>query len=258
MTEKTEVSASPETVEEIAANVSATQIQAVQEQTALVEQSPTGITRADLQVEFDKYRGSQANYVASHFKRIEESLNTKLDEVLTPMRELTLHSEEQRISELEPEEQVEYWRQRANEPIKESPPAAISQQKAIISEGQQAQIAREVQKYADDNGVQVSYLNSAVWQGATTDMPVETLIQVAQANISTMKNRALPATTASPAVVPAVAQTPPPVSTQEAPSSSGATYGSRSEANAALLRGEIKDIDTFKSIGLSEGWYKAR
>ena len=253
-TENTEVSASPETAEEIAATVSAAQTQAVPEQDAPAEQPPTGVTLADLQTELNKYRGSQANYTASQFKRIEENLNTKLDEALNPIRELTARSEEERISSLEPEEQAEYWREKANQRTNAPPVAATPQQQGVIGEVEQARIAREVQKYADDNGVQVSYLNKAIWQGATTDMPVETLIEVAQSNISAMKNPA--ATAASQAVAPAVAQTPPPISTQEAPSSSGPTYGSRSEANAALLRGDIKDIDTFKSIGLSEGWYR--
>lgn len=253
-TENTEVSASPETAEEIAATVSAAQTQAVPEQDAPAEQPPTGVTLADLQTELNKYRGSQANYTASQFKRIEENLNTKLDEALNPIRELTARSEEERISSLEPEEQAEYWREKANQRTDAPPVVATPQQQGVIGEVEQARIAREVQKYADDNGVQVSYLNKAIWQGATTDMPVETLIEVAQSNISAIKNSA--ATAAPQAVAPAVAQTPPPISTQEAPSSSGPTYGSRSEANAALLRGDIKDIDTFKSIGLSEGWYR--
>jgi len=49
-----------------------------------------------------------------------------------------------------------------------------------------------------------------------------------------------------------------PTSTQAAPASTGSTYGSRTEAQEALLRGDIKDIDEFKSIGATEGWYKTR
>ena len=257
-TDNKDVSASPESPEAIAAQVSAN-AQAEGgggvESTPAAESAPA-VTLADLERTVNSFQGRQTNYTAGRMKEIEASLQTKIDEALAPVRELATRAEMAQVEQLEPEEQAEYWKNKATNPAPSQtvqPEVQPQVQPGVIAVEDQARIAREVQAFADQNNVPVSYLSKNVWQGATTNMPVDQLIQVAQSNILRMKSTPAPA--AQPAQ-PAVGTPPPPTSTQQAPASTGTVYGSRTEAQQALLNGDIANIDEFQRIGRTEGWLK--
>jgi hypothetical protein len=100
-------------------------------------------------------------------------------------------------------------------------------------------------------GVTVPYTDDRLWAGATNGMTSDQLLGIARQNAQKLKA----STSTPPAAVPAA--TPPP-STQAAPASSSTSYGSRTELNAALLSGEIKNIDEFNRIGQESGILKKR
>lgn len=256
-TEKQEVSASPESAEGIAAQVSAAQepAPASGEQTAPAE-TAKGLTLADLESTFKTYEGRQNNWNAQRMREIEQTVNSRVEAIISPLLERQKAEEIARVEQMEPEDQVAYWKQQATapEPKPEAPKA------------QQAQQAQQAQAYSSDDrlkiinaaetmianmGLNIRYTDERLWNGAVNGMDADQILEIARVNAQKLKAPASQPTPAAPAA------TPPP-STQAAPSSSSITYGSRTEANAALLSGQIPNIDEFQRIGLQEGWLKKR
>ncbi len=251
-TDNKEVSASPESPEAIAAQVSASA------QPAAGEGEPTpapaaepakAVTLADLEQALNSFQGRQSNYTADRFKKIEQTLKQEIDQALAPVRELASRAEMAQVEQLDPEEQVEYWKKKATAPAPEpsAPTAQPSQGVDTYSADDRLNIINSTTQMLVSEGVSVPYTDDRLWAGATNGMTVDQLVAVARQNAQKLKAPA----PAAPAATPP-SPTPPP-STQEAPAVTGASYGSRSELNAALLSGEIKDIDEFQRIGREAG-----
>jgi len=261
MTMKNEVSASPDEAA-IAAEVSANNAAEQQPKEGTEEQSapePTqGVTLQDLENALSRVEktviGRNNNWNAQQMAQIKTSVQSQLDEALAPIRDMASKIEQRQVEEMEPEEQVEYWKKKASTPAPAPTPQPQQQQQVEWSDGDRLRIATEVQQYADANKVGVSYLDSKVWQNTTTAMPVDQLIQIAKQNIDGMKG-ATPTPQAPPVQAQAATPTPPP-STQGASEGGSVTYGSRTEANQALLNGDIANIDEWTAIGKAEGWLK--
>lgn len=210
-----------------------------------------GVTLADLENTFKSYEGRQANYTSGRFKDIETNLQATIDRELAPLRDLVSRQTAAAVEQLDEAEQIEYWKNEANKPAPE-PQQAVQQGEATdqYSSDDRLAIINNTQAMLTELKINVPYTDARLWNGAKNGMTKEQLLNIARSN-------AVVIGTAAPKVQ---AQTPPatPPSTQAAPASTGTTYGSRTEAQAALLSGDIKDIDTFKEIGLSEGWLKQR
>ena len=121
-TEKQEVSASQDSADEIASTVLAAQDESAQAdeqvQEKVPEQAPvsSGPTLSDIENVFSKYQGTQNNWNANRMKQIEDNLTSKVDEALKPFKDLTSTMEQARVEQLEPEDQVDYWRNKAQLP----------------------------------------------------------------------------------------------------------------------------------------------
>lgn len=256
-TENNGVSASPDSAEAIAASVSAAAAPAtpaIEEPTAPAVEPATGITLADLETALNSRQGTQNNWNAQQMRTIEANLSAKLDATIAPLMARQRAEEQARIEELDPEDQVAYWKQQATAPAPEPSPAApqqVQQNGDSYSADDRLNIINATTNMLSSEGVNVPYTDDRLWAGATNGMTTDQLVGVARQNAQKLKA----STSTPPAAEPAA--TPPP-STQAAPASSSTSYGSRTELNAALLSGEIKNIDEFNRIGQESGILKKR
>ena len=252
-TEKQEVSASQDSAEEIASTVLAAQDESAQADEQVQEQVPeqapasSGPTLSDIENVFSKYQGTQNNWNANRMKQIEDNLNSRVDEALKPFRDLTSKMEQAQIEQLEPEDQVEYWRNKAQTPA--DAPQQQQQQQVELSADEKLNLANSVTQLITQNGLQMTHLDNRIWEGAMTGMNAEQYYTLAQNNISRLKTAPAPA----PAATPAPA-TPPPT-TQEAPSQTTSPIETKSEAVEAFQRGDI-NIDEYRRIGTEKGWMR--
>jgi len=216
-------------------------------------QATPGVTLSDLENTFKSYEGRQANYTSGRFRDMEANLNAKINEELAPLRELVSRSEQAQVEQLDESEQIEYWKNKSAKPAPEpQQPAPVAVNADQYSSDDRLAIINNTTAMLTQLKLNIPYTDERLWAGATNGMSQEQLLQVARTNAVNLG--------AAPPPAQVQTQQPPatPPSTQAAPASTGSTYGSRTEANAALLRGDIKDIDAFKAIGLSEGWLKQR
>jgi len=252
-TEKQEVSASQDSADEIASTVLAAQNEPAQAEEQVQEQVPeqapvsSGPTLSDIENVFNKYQGTQNNWNASRMKQIEDNLQTKVDEALKPFRDLTSTMEQARVEQLEPEDQVDYWRNKAQTP--EGTSQQQQQQQEELSDTERLGLANGVTQLITQNGLQMTHLDNRIWEGAMTGMTAEQYYTLAQNNIGRLRTTPAPA----PATTPALA-TPPPT-TQEAPSQTTSPIETKSEAVEAFQRGDI-NIDEYRSIGTEKGWMR--
>ena len=248
-TEKQEVSASQDSADEIASTVLAAQNEPAQAEEQVQEQAPvsSGPTLSDIENVFNKYQGTQNNWNASRMKQIEDNLQTKVDEALKPFRDLTSTMEQARVEQLEPEDQVDYWRNKAQTP--EDAPQQQQQQQGELSDSERLGLANSVTQLITQNGLQMTHLDNRIWEGAMTGMTAEQYYTLAQNNIGRLRTTPAPA----PAATPAPA-TPPPT-TQGAPSQTTSPIETKSEAVEAFQRGDI-NIDEYRSIGTEKGWMR--
>ena len=255
-TENTDVSAS-DSAESIAASVSAAAAPATPatgEPPAPAVEPATGITLTDLETALNSRQGTQNNWNAQQMRTIEANLSAKLDAAVAPLMARQKAEEQARIEELEPEDQAAYWKQQATAPAPEPSPAApqqVQQNGDSYSAEDRLDIINATTNMLSSEGVNVPYTDDRLWAGATNGMSSDQLLGIARQNAQRLKA----STSTPPAAVPAA--TPPP-STQAAPASSSTSYGSRTELNAALLSGEIKNIDEFNRIGQESGILKKR
>jgi len=255
MTTDNDVSASVDSAEGIAASVSAAAAPAppaTGEPTAPAVEPATGITLTDLETALNSRQGTQNNWNAQQMRTIEANLSAKLDAAVAPLMARQKAEEQARIEELEPEDQAAYWKQQATAPAPEPFPAApqqVMQTGDSYSADDRLNIINATTNMLSSEGVNVPYTDDRLWAGATNGMTTDQLVGVARQNVQRLK------ASTPPAAAPAV--TPPP-STQAAPASSSTAYGSRTELNAALLSGEIKNIDEFNRIGQESGILKKR
>ena len=246
-TEKQEVSASQDSADEIASTVLAAQNEPAQAEEQVQEQAPvsSGPTLSDIENVFNKYQGTQNNWNASRMKQIEDNLEAKVDEALKPFRDLTSSMEQARVEQLEPEDQVDYWRNKAQLP--EDTSQQQQQQQQELSDSERLGLANSVTQLITQNGLQMTHLDNRIWEGAMTGMTAEQYYTLAQNNIGRLKTAPAPAATPAPA-------TPPPT-TQEAPSQTTSPIETKSEAVEAFQRGDI-NIDEYRSIGTEKGWMR--
>jgi len=252
-TEKQEVSASQDSADEIASTVLAAQNEPAQAEEQVQEKVPeqapasSGPTLSDIEDVFNKYQGTQNNWNASRMKQIEDNLQTKVDEALKPFRDLTSTMEQARVEQLEPEDQVDYWRNKAQTP--EDTSQQQQQQQQELSDSERLGLANSVTQLITQNGLQMTHLDNRIWEGAMTGMTAEQYYTLAQNNIGRLRTTPAPA----PAATPAPA-TPPPT-TQGAPSQTTSPIETKSEAVEAFQRGDI-NIDEYRSIGTEKGWMR--
>ena len=220
--------------------------------------APPGVTLADLEFALDRRQGTQNNWNASQMKRIETNLQAQLDAAMAPFKETMSALEQARVDELEPEQQVEYWKNKATAAPGEASAPPVAEQTGEFSDTQRLQIVNQVTQMLNEEGVQVNYLDTRLYEGATTTMPPEQIVQIARGNA--IKIKANPAAAAPVATLPATplsASGDPPPSTQDAPSASTSAIETKTEAAEALARNDI-NIDEYREIGTKNNWFRSQ
>ena len=250
-TEKQEVvSATTEDAGKVADAVSAAQDKApAPEEKPPATDTPAGITIEDLQSTFKSFEGRNANYNADRFRTIKSELSTEIETALAPLKETMSNLEQARVSELDPEQQADYWKKKATETPKPAPEPAPQAVGAEYTDTQRLQLANETTAMLTQMKVQVPYTDDRLWAGATTGMSVAELGIVARGNASRLQTGPV----ATP-VTPVAADDPPP-STQDAPVIPSSPIESKTDAAQALARQEINS-DDYRKLGIEQGWLR--
>jgi hypothetical protein len=173
-TENNGVSAS-DSAESIAASVSAAAatIPAIGESLAPVVERATGITLTDLETALNSRQGTQNNWNAQQMRTIEANLSAKLDATLAPLMARQKAEEQARIEELDPEDQVAYWKQQATAPAPQPSPAApqqVTRSGDSYSAEDRLDIINATTNMLSSEGVNVPYTDDRLWAGATNGM----------------------------------------------------------------------------------------
>jgi len=152
----------------------------------------------------NSFQGRFANYTASQQKEIQEMIDKRLEPVLR----FTEGVEKAQVEQLDPEQQVEYYKQKLNEknevPPKEEPKANNTELEIL---------AETTRQMIQEAGLSVAENDQQVWQGWTQDMSTAQLINLAQRNINKMKE---------PKETPKATSPEPEPQTQAPPSTAGA------------------------------------
>jgi hypothetical protein len=239
-TDKNEVTASEqnndvtaeEKAQEIVEKVSEQVQDKVQEQVEeQVEEQPkqevdvAEIIRDTVSKEMNKLRVDQINYTAQQLKEI----RLNIAEDLKGYKEHQEALEQQRLSQMDPEEQAEYWKQKAQKPavpvVEEQPQRDFSQ---VYSAAQGAAMALGL------NNIDVQH-DQRLWEGATANMTDQQLVQLASQNIAKLKNPQ----SQQPAKATQPQKAPPPPSTDGAPKVGNKRFNTISDLASEMASGHI-------------------
>lgn len=173
------------------------------------------------------FQGRMAQRVGQSAKDLGEQINGLRAQIVS-------RDEAAQLANMEPEEQVEYWRKRAQEPPKPQPAAKTD---AWLSQDEQAQLAGQVNLLLEGAGLELQLQDPKLWVGAYQGMESPELLQIARQNIRGLRIpvKAEP----KPAVKP-------PPSTRNMPKTARTDYSSRSELGDALAAGTI-DSDQYRA-----------
>jgi hypothetical protein len=186
----------------------------------------------DILRELGKWQGGFADQFGRKTKELEAKVLQAVDSRLSQYEANILKDEEARVANLEPEEQANYWRQRAT-----------SQQETAAQQGTQVTAEQQVLRQEAESmlvrygltGVNVN--DPRLWQGYQEGMNVKESLDVLEKNLNV-------ATTPTPAAQPAPAATPQqtapaPQTTQGAPQKTARTVNTLSDAATLFADGNI-------------------
>jgi hypothetical protein len=238
-TDKNEVTASEqnndvtaeEKAQEIVEQVSEQVKEQVQEEVLeKVEEEPkqevdvAEIIRDTVSKEMNKLRGDQINYTAQQLKEIRQNIA----EDLKGYKEHQEALEQQRLSQMDPEEQVEYWKQKAQKPVE---PTVQEQQ----PQRDFSQVYSAAQGAAMALGVNIDVKHDQrLWEGANAGMTDQELVTLANSNLAKLKN---PQTQQPQKQAPQ--QTPPPPTTEGAPKAGNKRFSTVSDLASEMAKGSL-------------------
>ena len=240
-TDKNEVTASEqnndvtaeEKAQEIVEQVSEQVKEQVQEEVLeKVEEEPkqevdvAEIIRDTVSKEMNKLRGDQINYTAQQLKEIRQNIA----EDLKGYKEHQEALEQQRLSQMDPEEQVEYWKQKAQQPaqptVEEQQPQRDFSQVYSAAPGAAMAFGLNIDVRQDQR----------LWEGATPNMTDQQLVQLASQNLSRLKT---PQTQQPAKEQPKQENTSPPPSTDGAPKVGNKRFSTISDLASEMASGNI-------------------
>jgi len=196
---------------------------------------PSPLTAADLDTRLKQLesslQGRTANWTAESFKALRESLTSELEGHLAPLREQASLIEQSRVQQMEPEDQVDYWREKATQQAQPAP-AAVSQAPSVYSETDVSHLRGKVEGMLSGIGLDVDPQDDRLWAGARVGASIDDLFAVARRNAQGLLPQ--PKTAAAPA--PTRPRVP---STTGAPKRAGQQLNSRTEIAEALQAGTI-------------------
>lgn len=202
---------------------------------------PPYLTRDDLREVLNREQGQARQWYGNQFKREIETIRSEfrkeLETTLSPFKQAAADFEQQRVAQLDPDAQIEYWRQKAQKPatIAEPQPQAQPQQTTHLTNEEQIALAASVRGFAKAQGVNVNVTDPRIWDGWSQDQSVSELEALAFANVQKIKGPAKAAPQPNGAR-PAATVVP---STRSAPKRPTAEFNSRQELSEALVSGQI-------------------
>ena len=191
-----------------------------------------------LRDELGKFKGGFADTFGRKTIEMEQRIIEKVDATLKPIRERFDQEEEARIGQLLPEEQVEYYKQKAQQVSSVAQPDQTAQQSQLDprEEAKLQLLADEVQSRISQAGMNIRLDDSRLWTGPNPEnnwsqnMSVSEAVKVVERNL----NRLQPQNTVSQTNT-----TPPAPTTQGAPQKTAKTIRTLSEAATFFADGNI-------------------
>ena len=191
-----------------------------------------------LRDELGKFKGGFADTFGRKTIEMEQRIIEKVDATLKPIRERFDQEEEARIGQLLPEEQVEYYKQKAELASSVAQPNQTAQQSQLDprEEAKLQLLADEVQSRISQTGMNIRLDDSRLWTGPNPEnnwsqnMSVSEAVKVVERNL----NRLQPQNTVSQTNT-----TPPAPTTQGAPQKTAKTIRTLSEAATFFADGNI-------------------
>ncbi len=191
-----------------------------------------------LRDELGKFKGGFADTFGRKTIEMEQRIIEKVDATLKPIRERFDQEEEARIGQLLPEEQVEYYKQKAQQVSSVAQPDQTAQQSQLDprEEAKLQLLADEVQSRISQTGMNIRLDDSRLWTGPNPEnnwsqnMSVSEAVKVVERNL----NRLQPQNTVSQTNT-----TPPAPTTQGAPQKTAKTIRTLSEAATFFADGNI-------------------
>ena len=211
-----------------------------QQQEAAPPQKP-GVDEI-LRDELGKFKGGFADTFGRKTIEMEQRIIEKVDATLKPIRERFDQEEEARIGQLLPEEQVEYYKQKAEQVSSVAQPNQTAQQSQLDprEEAKLQLLADEVQSRISQAGMNIRLDDSRLWTGPNPEnnwsqnMSVSEAVKVVERNL----NRLQPQNTV-PQQQSQNNTIPPAPTTQGAPQKTAKTIRTLSEAATLFADGSI-------------------
>ena len=177
----------------------------------------------------NSFQGRFANYTASQQKEIQEMIDKRLE----PVIKFTESVEKAQVEQLDPEQQVEYYKAKLEE--KQTPAQEVQQDSGLSQE--QKILADTTKQMIQDSGLNIAETDEKVWKGWNQNMSTAQLIRLAQKNIDEMTKPQKPAEQVTQQEPTPQAQTPP--STSSAPKAGSSRVSTLSDLSQMMASGQI-------------------
>jgi len=178
----------------------------------------------------NSFQGKFANHSASQQKELQDMI----DEKLKPVLDWTEKVEQAQVEQLEPEQQVEYYKSKLSQQneVAEEPKVQTAKEPTEA----QKLLADTTRQLIKDNSLTINEFDERIWNGWNADMSTGQLVSLAQKNI---QNMAKPK-----AETPTSQQTsdnapPAPPSTSGAPKGPGSRVSTISDLSELMANGQI-------------------
>jgi len=177
----------------------------------------------------NSFQGRFANYTASQQKEIQEMIDKRLE----PVIKFTESVEKAQVEQLDPEQQVEYYKAKLEE--KQIPAQEVQQESELSPE--QKILADTTRQIIQDSGLNISETDEKVWKGWNQNMSTAQLIRLAQKNIDGMVTPKQPAQASGQQEPTPQSQAPP--STSSAPKGGSNRVSTLSDLSQMMANGQI-------------------
>ena len=196
-------------------------------------QAPSPLTAADLDDRIARLesslQGRTANWNAEQNRQFQESMRQELDAHLSPLREQASLIEDARVQQLEPEEQAEYWRQKATQ---KAEPQPVQEQAPVYQQNEIVLLKGKVEGMLSGIGLDIDPEDDRLWAGARVGASVDDLFALARRNAQGL-------TPKPKAAEPAAPERPRVPSSTGASRRQGRQFNSRTDIAEALTNGDI-------------------
>jgi hypothetical protein len=178
----------------------------------------------------NSFQGKFANHTASQQKELQDMI----DQRLKPVIDWTEKVEQAQVEQLDPEQQVEYYKSKlqqnqtakAPEPEKEEGPTET-----------QKMLAETTRQLIQDNGLDITEFDERVWKGWSANMTPGQLVNLANKNIQGLKTPKQPEPTPEPTQETPAATVPP--TTTGAPKGVGSRVTTVTDLSQLMADGKI-------------------